>query len=96
MSSLHVLVHFFCVLSLMAYALETASSESGGGEPVAAGKQCSKEDNGDGSLGGLSLFGDTNRDGLISQAALEGHALWSWARGAFVLANLDDDDFLPQ
>lgn len=40
----------------------------------------------------LSVFGDTNRDGVTSAADLAGHKTWSWSKGGLLLANVDDDD----
>jgi protein-arginine deiminase len=40
----------------------------------------------------LVASGDTNRDGLVDDADLTGRDRFDWTRGAFVLANLDDDD----
>ncbi|MEB3197732.1 MAG: protein-arginine deiminase family protein [Candidatus Sericytochromatia bacterium] len=45
------------------------------------------------SEGPLVLCGDTNRDGQIDEADLSGRHAWNWSQGgAFVIANLDDDD----
>ena len=39
------------------------------------------------------IFGDSNRDGKVDEADLEGRDQWSWdGPGAFFLPNLDDDD----
>jgi protein-arginine deiminase len=40
----------------------------------------------------LVILSDTNRDGVIDDEDVEGHRQWSWATGAFMLANVDDDD----
>jgi protein-arginine deiminase len=40
----------------------------------------------------LVVVADTNRDGIIDVEDLPGRATWSWSRGAFLIANLDDDD----
>ncbi len=39
-----------------------------------------------------TLVGDTNRDGMVDERDLARRTNWSWTSGAFVLANLDDDD----
>ncbi len=39
------------------------------------------------------IFGDSNRDGKVDEADIEGRDQWSWeGPGAFFLPNLDDDD----
>lgn len=40
----------------------------------------------------LVVVADTDRNGVIEGADLTGRQQWSWARGAFLLPNLDDDD----
>ncbi len=40
----------------------------------------------------LVMTGDTNRDGQLSQADWRDRHQWSWSSGAFMLANVDDDD----
>ena len=40
----------------------------------------------------VMVVGDSNRDGRIDIDDLYNHHQWSWAYGAFTLANLDDDD----
>lgn len=40
----------------------------------------------------LAVVADTDRDGDIDGDDLPGRSLWSWTRGAFLVANLDDDD----
>ena len=42
---------------------------------------------------GLLLYGDTNRDGKVTDEDIPGHSEWRWSGpGAFFLANVDDDD----
>lgn len=42
---------------------------------------------------GLSVVTDTNRDGVVNERDLSGFQDWSWrGAGAFLLANVDDDD----
>jgi protein-arginine deiminase len=45
----------------------------------------------------LLIFGDTNRDGQVTRADVEGRHHWAWTTGALMLANVDDDnqDGLP-
>jgi protein-arginine deiminase len=44
-------------------------------------------------VGGLSLLTDTNRDGVVDDKDTAGLTGWSWkGSGAFLIANLDDDD----
>ncbi len=38
------------------------------------------------------IHGDTNRNGRLEDSDCEGRDRWSWQAGAFVMANLDDDD----
>jgi protein-arginine deiminase len=40
----------------------------------------------------LFACADTDRNGVIDAADLDGRSVFSWKRGAFVLANVDDDD----
>lgn len=40
----------------------------------------------------LIVSGDTDRDGDIDADDLDGRSLFTWKRGAFALANVDDDD----
>lgn len=40
----------------------------------------------------LVILSDTNRDGMITKEDMDDHDRWSWGSGAFILANVDDDD----
>jgi protein-arginine deiminase len=40
----------------------------------------------------LVIVGDTNRDGAIAQDDWRNRNAWTWQSGAFLLANVDDDD----
>lgn len=40
----------------------------------------------------VTLLADTNRDGVVSKADARDRNQWSWQSGAFILANVDDDD----
>ncbi|MBM3275608.1 MAG: hypothetical protein FJZ00_10670, partial [Candidatus Sericytochromatia bacterium] len=47
----------------------------------------------DGAVPGLTIVADTDRDGRVTEADLAARADWRWnGTGAFVIANLDDDD----
>ncbi|WP_416666051.1 protein-arginine deiminase family protein [Egbenema bharatensis] len=41
----------------------------------------------------LLIYGDTNRDGVITSEDVEGRDTWSWTTGGLLLANVDDDDW---
>ena len=67
-----------------------------GGQDIAAGEE-------EGTIGvatsalatttELKIFGDSNRDGVLSDADIAGRFDWRWnGAGAFMLANVDDDD----
>lgn len=60
-----------------------AGSTSTGGAAGAAGSV---------APAGLAIVGDTDRDGDIDSDDLADRSAWSWKRGAFFIANLDDDD----
>jgi hypothetical protein len=48
---------------------------------------------GGGASGGFAVLTDTNRDGVVDETDAAGHMEWEWqGSGAFVLANVDDDD----
>lgn len=40
----------------------------------------------------LVVVADTDRNGVVEAADIVGRNQWTWARGAFLLPNLDDDD----
>jgi hypothetical protein len=40
----------------------------------------------------IAVSGDTDRDGDVDADDLDGRSLFTWKRGAFLLANVDDDD----
>jgi len=44
------------------------------------------------SAKGIIAYGDTDRDAVLTANDASGRNAWSWQRGAFVAANLDDDD----
>jgi len=41
---------------------------------------------------GLTLVGDSDRDGVIAATDLADRQTWQWSRGALIPVNLDDDD----
>jgi protein-arginine deiminase len=52
---------------------------------------------GNAEFGGIApdsivVLGDTDRSGDVTEADLEGRGAFSWSKGAFALANIDDDD----
>lgn len=45
-----------------------------------------------GKVPGFTMYGDTNRDGLVNEADKSGKTKWSLNRGPLMLFNNDDDD----
>ncbi len=84
---------------------ESAASGGGGKSPTTSGAVVTSVDGvsstgsggaGQGSLlppaGKLYACADTDRNGVLDAADLDGRSVFAWQRGAFVLANIDDDD----
>jgi protein-arginine deiminase len=90
----HVLLVAACLASACKVNLPT--TRWGGGTSGDAGADA-VPDTLDGveptSNGGLAVFTDTNRDGVVDDKDSAGLTDWSWkGLGAFLLANVDDDD----
>lgn len=70
-----------------------AGGDGGGGATVGVGAGGSaKEGAFDVLPAQLRVASDTDRDGDIDADDLEGRSTFAWSRGAFLLANVDDDD----
>lgn len=74
------------------------AGSSGGGTGGSSGHSGNAGTSGSsGEFGGMDpasliIVADTDRDGDVDADDLPGRADWSWQRGAFLVANLDDDD----